>query len=207
MKKIFLPLLAVVGMALGLTLSSCGGGGSDATANEPARALTGTSLTVVNPTPNFSLAFEESNTGWVIRSSFTPGASRAYKCFFSVDPARPPKLVEGMWEIWGSIGFVDDSINDDRQYRALIGLNTGAASVFTNRFVLYLQIPAGKQSGLYAGSGVMYVDASYWGTNNDTDPEESVVETSISFEMSGMLKEEFLLPFAKDEETDDPFDY
>ena len=207
MKKIFLPLLAAVGMALGLTLSSCGGGGSDATANEPARALTGITLTCVNTTPGFDMVFKESNTGWIVQVAFTPGGSVPYIGYFSVDQERPPKLVNGMWEIWGSVGFVDNNINNDNQFRSLVGINPGAYQSTIERFVMYLQLPSGSQNGAYAGSGVLYFEGNYWMTSHTTDPNEQSVEKKISFETFGIVKEQFLLPFAKDEEADNPFDY
>lgn len=55
MKKFFTSLLALVGMVAGLTLSSCGGGGSSDT--NP--SMEGLEITLSGSTPNFSLTFVE----------------------------------------------------------------------------------------------------------------------------------------------------
>ncbi len=206
MKKIFLPLLAAVGMALGLTLSSCGGGGGSDKGHEPARALIGTSITVVSGTPSFSIDFENANTGWTVSSNFVAGSRRSFPCYFNL--TRDPKLENGVWEFWGSVGWADIEIYKDNNFQALIGVNEGARSCVLDKFVLVLGVPAGKQQGVYAGTGQMMVSGRYFmsdgeaeGTKLKEDPRE------ISFQMEGQLKEEYLSPFTAEKESDKPFDY
>ena len=206
MKKIFLPLLAAVGMALGLTLTSCGGGGSSKDGSQPARALAGTSIRETTSTPSFSIDFETANTGWTVSSDFTAGSRKSFPCYFNI--TRAPKLETGYWEIWGSVGWLDIEIYKDNNFLALIGVNQAASSCVLDKFVLVLSIPSGKQQGVYTGTGQMMVSGRYFmhdgeseGTKLKEDPRE------ITFEMTGSLKEEYLAPFTSEDVVDKPFDY
>ena len=206
MKKIFLPLLAAVGMALGLTLSSCGGGGGSEKGSEPARALAGTSIKVVSGTPSFGIDFETANTGWTVTSEFTAGSRKSFPCFFNL--TRDPKLENGSWEFWGSVGWADIEVYKDNNFLALIGVNQGAESCVLDKFILVLSIPDGRQQGVYAGSGQMMVSGRYFmsdgeagGTKLKEDPRE------ITFEMTGQLKTQYLAPFKGEEDSTVDFPY
>ncbi len=206
MKKFFLPILAALGMTLGLTLTSCGGGGGSEKAGEPARALVGTSINVTSGTPSFQLDFQTANTGWIVSSEFSPGAQSTYPCSFSL--MRQPELVDGCWEIWGRLGWVDISVFQDNNFLALIGANQAAASCVVDNFVLVLQIPAGEQSGYYAGRGQLTVTGRYFMRNDDPEGTKIVEDPrEIEYEMTGKLKAEYLAPPVQEEVEDDPFDY
>lgn len=191
MKKFFLPLLAVLGMTVGLTLTSCGGGGGKSAQDEPARALAGCSITTINSTPNFTVEFNTASTGWTVASDFIPGDSREFPCYFTL--IREPELADGYWEFWGSMGWVSTDICEDNQFLALIGVNQGADSCALESFSLRLVVPAGKQDGTYSGTGQMTVAGRYFmgeGEAEGTKLTEEPIE--IQFEMTGVLKEEFL---------------
>lgn len=207
MKKIVLLLLASLGMTLGFTLSSCSNGGGSESGYEPSRAFPGTTFSVVNITPGFSIEFIAANTAWVNTISFTPGVGRGYQGFFSIDQSRPPKLEDGIWTIWGDIGFTDGSITSDSDMRKLLGVNAGAYEMTINRFVLVLEIPAGKQVGAYAGTGNLFAEGEYWMSSGATDPSELEREVVISYEAIGVLKEEHLYRPGEDEGDDQPFEY
>lgn len=208
MKKIFLPLLAVVGMALGLTLTSCGGGGGSKDGAQPARALAGTTLRSTSDTPSFTLEFETANTGWTVASDFLPGdsSSKSYPCYFNL--IRAPKLVEGKWEVWGSIGWVGIDILKDDSFLALLGANSTAASCTIEQFVLVLSIPSGKQLGTYAGSGQMMVEGRFYMSDGEAEGTKITGTTQeFSFEMEGQLKEKYFQGYVEDDTDDKPFDY
>lgn len=207
MKKIVLLLLASLGMTLGFTLSSCSNGGSSESSYEPSRAFPGTTFSVVNITPGFSIEFTSANTAWVNTIRFTPGVGRGYQGFFSINQARPPKMENGIWTIWGDIGFTDGTITSDSDMRKLLGVNAGAYEMTINRFVLLLEIPAGKQSGAYAGTGNLFAEGEYWMNSSVTEPTEFEREVSISYEAIGVLKEEYLVRPGEKEENDQPFEY
>ena len=209
MKKIFLPLLAAVGMALGLTLTSCGGGGgSSKDGAQPARALAGTTLTSTSKTPCFTLKFEIANTGWTIASTFTPGEAKkkSYPCYFNL--TRAPKLVEGNWEVWGSIGWVDIDILKDDSFLALLGANSTASSCTIEQFVLVLNIPSGKQPGVYSGDGQMMVEGRFYMHDGEAEGTKITGKTvKFNFEMEGQVKEKYFKGFTEEDTNDKPFDY
>ena len=207
MKKTVLLLLASLGMTLGFTLSSCSSGGSE-DSYEPARAFPGTSFSMTNLTPGFTIEFLSANTAWVNTINFTPGVGRGYKGYFSIDQSRPPKRAEnGNWEIWGGIGFSDGAVTSDQDMRKLLGVNAGAYDMVVDRFVLLLEIPSGNQVGAYAGTGQMFAEVRYWMSSNTTEPAELEPEVSISYEAIGVLKEDYLIRPGEEEENDKPFDY
>lgn len=206
MKKIFLPLLAAVGMALGLTLSSCGGGGGVDKGNEPSRAFVDTALTVVSGTPNFRIYFDAANTGWTVASTFRCGPINTYPCFFNL--IRDPRKEAGHWVIYGNVGFVGDDILKDSNFRALAGVNKAATSCTLDRFELILYIPAGKQMGDYAGTGQLKIVGAFFPINSSNEATKMDEKPrAISFEMTGSLKEEYLEPFVAEEETKDETPY
>lgn len=207
MKKIFLPLLAAVGMALGLTLSSCGGGGGTGSAGKPAKALVGTTIVGKVGTPQFSLQFDTEEAGWFVNSYFTPGSSRSFPCTYAL--TRDPKLENGYWEFWGELSWTGIDILKNNDFLALLGVNNEASSCQLEKFVMILQIPAGKQqTGSYQGKGQMNVSGRYFmsdgeseGTKLEEDPRE------ITFVMTGMLKEEYLQSFNVEKKEESSFDY
>lgn len=206
MKKIFLPLLAAVGMALGLTLSSCGGGGGVDKGNEPSRAFVDTTLTVVSGTPNFRIHFDAANTGWTVASTFRCGPINTYPCFFNL--LRNPKKEAGLWVIYGNVGFVGDDILKDSNFRALAGVNKSAVSCTLDDFEMILYIPAGKQMGDYAGTGQLKIVGSFFAHSTATEATKMDEKPrAISFEMNGRLKEEYLEPFVAEEESKEDSPY
>ena len=208
MKKIFLPLLAAVGIALGFTLTSCGGGGGSEKGNEPARALVGITMQETTLWPGFILEFREGAIGWVVPAVFYPGDGSDHGCFFNLDEKEPPELENGVWKFKGKLGGVEGiRILKDNNFLALIGVNQSASSCVVDSFKLLFYIPSGA-TGRYSASGQIWVKGRYFMTGQEA--EGTLIradDKDVSFMVDGKLNEKWLSDSTEEEEEDKPFDY
>lgn len=206
MKKIFLPLLAAVGIALGFTLTSCGGGGGSEKGNAPVRALAGIVMEETSLWPSFKLTFVEFATGEIIETVLELGEGNRYSCFYSLKDS--PKRKDGVWKFEGNIGGVRTvQILKDNNFLALIGVNQAASSCVLETFKLNFDIPSGA-TGRYASTGQIWVAGRYFVTGNETEGSRiDFDERQVTFKVEGKLHEEWLSDSTEEEEEDKPFDY
>lgn len=120
MKKFFLPLLALVGMTVGFTLSSCGGGGGG---DGLSATISGLYVETVSGIPLMSLTVEErlgKSNGY--SAMYTIGPSRnSYPGGFSVLPDYPKLMEDGRIEIVGYVGIDTVEILSDKEFIGWMG--------------------------------------------------------------------------------------
>ena len=164
--------------------SSYGGAGTGHTkyTYEDSISLTGVELQVVTSTPSWSIVFGEQISATEYEATYTFRPSESFSGVFSVSEMNQ---LDGKHEILGSISFLDDSVYESNDLRALIGANMSATDVVLEKFDIALSIPEGE-SGIYAGSGQLSIAGQFYmgseGIKLKEDPRE------ISFEGNGAVQ-------------------
>lgn len=165
--------------------SSYGGAGTGHTkyTYEDSSSLTGITVTVVSGTPSMQIRFEEQLTDTIYEAAFRFGPSTSHSGHFSVTEMN---LIDGSYEIKGSVGFIDTSVLLDNNFLAFVGANQAATSVVIDQFDLALSIPEG-QTGTYAGSGQVSVAGQHY--MNDSVMQLDETPRDIDFEGNGAIQE------------------
>lgn len=164
--------------------SSYGGAGTGHTkyTYEDSASLTGIELTIISGTPSWSIVFGEQISATEYEATYTFRPSESFSGVFSVSEMNQ---LDGKHEILGSISFLDDSVYESNDLRALIGANMSATDVVLEKFDIALSIPEGE-SGIYAGSGQLSIAGQFYmgseGIKLKEDPRE------ISFEGNGAVQ-------------------
>lgn len=190
MKKIFLPLLAVVGMIAGFTLCSCGGGGGSSS-DGPARAITNCKVELLS-SPVLEIQFGDAVTGWVLNASVTAGLDTRMPAYFTI--TKQPTLENGCWRFWGEVNFVSsDTYSRSDEFRSFLGIPQEAKSVTLESFQIYMDIPE-NGSGTVAGRGATAVVGHYYANDNSTGEGEPILSDPVdrSFIFTGSLKTKHL---------------
>lgn len=168
--------------------SSYGGAGTGHTkyTYEDSDSLTGIAVQIVSGTPGMTIRFEEQISATEYEATYTFGSSESFSGVFNL--TRDTVLRNGTYEIWGQVGFLDDSVYKNNDFRALIGVNSQADAVVLDKFLMVLEIPEG-QTGTYAGQGQLAASGRYFmddggeGIKLKEDPRE------IIFEGNGAVQE------------------
>ena len=170
MKKIFLPLLALVGMVTSFTLTSCGGGGGE---NASLIHLQGHKITVTGYSPVLEIEFTEAVASNVYSTDFTFGDAHVpgYFTVTSVDAAT--KTIQGQMAITKEGDF--DST------KAWFGVQTSGDISFDSPIVLSMVLTS-NDSGIMTRSGSIGVwtsggDKTYAG-NYDVEKGEYTANTT-----------------------------
>lgn len=192
MKKIFLPLLAVVGMIAGFTLCSCGGGGGSSS-DGPARAIANCKVQLLS-SPVLEIQFEDAVTGWVLNASVIAGLDTPMPAFFSI--TKQPTLENGCWRFWGDVNFVSaKSFSRSDEFRSFLGLPQEAKSVTLSSFQFYMDVPDDfNGSGSVAGRGATAVVGEYFNSDNSTGDGKPIYADPVdrTFIFTGSLKTQHL---------------
>ena len=192
MKKIFLPLLAVVGMIAGFTLCSCGGGGGSSS-DGPARAIANCKVELLS-SPVLEIQFGDAATGWVLNATVTAGLDSPMPAYFSI--TKQPTLENGCWRFWGNVNFVSaTTFSRSDEFRSFLGIPQEAASVTLESFQFYMDIPDDfSGSGTVAGRGATAVVGHYYGRDDSTGEGEPILADPVdrSFIFTGSLKTQHL---------------
>ena len=165
--------------------SSYGGAGTGHTKYmyEDSISLTGVELQDVTSTPSWSIVFGKQISATEYEATYTFGPSESFSGVFSVSEMNQ---LDGKHEILGSISFLDDSVYESNNLRALIGANKSATDVVLEKFDIALSIPEGE-SGIYAGSGQLSIAGQFYmgseGIKLKEDPRD------IIFEGNGAVQE------------------
>lgn len=165
--------------------SSYGGAGTGHTkyTYEDSASLTGIRVTVVSVTPSMRIDFEEQLTDTIYEATFYFGSRTSHSGHFSVTEMN---LIDGSYEIKGSVGFIDTSVLLDNNFLAFVGANQAATSVVIDQFDLALSIPD-VAPGTYAGSGQVSVAGQYY--MNDSVMQLDETPRDIAFEGNGAIQE------------------
>ncbi|MBE6415731.1 MAG: hypothetical protein E7032_04265 [Akkermansiaceae bacterium] len=126
MKKIFLPLLAALGMVVGMTLTSCGGGGGNS-----AKQVDITGLHVVSGSgvPQFMMTVDERmGDSNVYRVTYSFGGD-AFPGSLAVQMGYPLLNDDGMAQIKATMGIDNMRVLQDSNFMAWIGAKHNAQSV------------------------------------------------------------------------------
>ncbi len=127
MKKIFLPLLAALGMVVGMTLTSCGGGGGGDGAKQV--DITGLHIETGAGVPQFMMTVDERlGDSNVYRVTYSFGGE-AYPGSLSVHMGYPLLNDEGRAKIKSTMGIDSVGVLQDSNFMAWIGGKPDALSV------------------------------------------------------------------------------
>lgn len=166
MKKFFTSLLALAGMVVGFTLTSCGGGGGGGDSN-----LMGLQVSTAGTTPGFTLQFEE---------RYAPQLNM-YTCSYTLGRAMTtgsfaleqlPRMEKNEVVIEGSMGFVDGEwVIRESNATTFFGLN-GDSDKGCRVIELKVTIRFDEN-----GNGTMTFEGKGYGFDEndavlDTDPED-----------------------------------
>ena len=124
MKKIFLSLLALVGMAGGLLCTSCSGGaGKDKVG--PSSALTGVTLKLWGSvTPSLTIQFLQPISSHTSSALYFPGETGAgYSGKFTISQVGKSQVSEhmGKWAVSGDVNIDDSRIMSDPEFMTMVG--------------------------------------------------------------------------------------
>lgn len=149
MKKIFLSLLALVGVAGGLLCTSCsGGGGKDK--EGPSSALTGMTVELWSSvTPSLTIQFLQPISANVCAALYVPGESSVgYSGKFTITQVGKSQLTsqKGKWAVSGDINIADSRIMSDPEFITQLGAGEENISSL-ERFVVLFYFAEGSKSG------------------------------------------------------------
>ena len=206
MKKIFLPVLAVVGMALGLVFSSCGGGGGNDEAGRPAKALENMKFESVLTSPHFYFDMYQEQAGTVMRTVATVGTSAPCEATYVL--TQNPQLVDfngvRCWKFRGEVTLVGEEMLKQSAFKSLMNVNSQRGTISMKNWYLDLYIPAGEQSMLtYTGWGHMEAAGLYFNDSGVTKGEPLEFPTqNMQFIVEGKLTENFLSAYGDVQQGD-----
>ncbi len=126
MKKLFLPLLAAIGMVAGFTLSSCGGGGGSSSGQVD---ITGLYVTTGSGVPGFAMSVDERlGDSNVYRVTYTFGEA-TYPGSLAVQIGYPMLNEDGKAVIKSTMGIDSVNVLQDSNFMAWIGGKPDALSI------------------------------------------------------------------------------
>lgn len=150
MKKIFLSLLALVGMAGGLLCTSCSGGaGKDK--DGPASALTGVTVDFwASVTPCLTIVFNQPISSKVCSATYIPGEGRGqYPGQFTITEVRKETKGDhkGQWLLRSDINVQSSNITEDSEFKKALNIPVSADDVLLHEFTIVLYFEEGEKSG------------------------------------------------------------
>ena len=174
MKKIFLSLLALVGMAGGLLCTSCSGGaGKDK--NGPARAVSGLILDLwPSMTPAFRMEFQQPIEANVSSVIYTAGSDNPEEGLFTIEQTGREN---GGWVIRGVVHVNSSKILDYTDFKQAVGVPSDSEIKTINRFIIYFYFTADGK----AHQASVYVDGSYGGNDGAGTQFSADFPRSVNF--------------------------
>ena len=188
MKKIFLSLLALVGMAGGLLCTSCSGGaGKDK--NGPARALAGMTVQLwVSTTPALQIQFLQAMEANICNAIYTAGTDNSENGIFTItehgyDPDTRDLMVSGVVNIESS------KILNYTDFKQALGVPAEQDIQTINQFIVYFYFTSeGK-----AVDAAVFVDGTYGGGEGAGTPFDDSFPRGVNFNIvSGHLNLSYL---------------
>ena len=149
MKKIFLSLLALAGVAGGLLCTSCsGGGGKDK--EGPSSALTGVVLKLWSSvTPSLTIQFMQPISANVSSALYVPGeSSMGYSGKFTISQVGKSQVAAhlGKWAVSGDINIDDSRIMSDPEFITQLGAGDESINSL-DRFIVLFYFAEGSKDG------------------------------------------------------------
>lgn len=188
MKKIFLSLLALVGMAGGLLCTSCSGG-SGKDKDGPARAMAGMTVQLwVSTTPALQMQFLQAMEANICNVIYTAGTDNSENGLFSItehgyDPDTRNLMVSGVVNIESS------KILNYTDFKQALGVPSGEEINALNQFIIYFYFtPEGK-----AVDAAVFVDGTRGSGEGEGTPFDHTFPRGVNFNIvSGHLNLDYL---------------
>lgn len=188
MKKIFLSLLALVGVAGGLLCTSCSGGaGKDK--NGPARAMSGMILDLwPSMTPALRMEFQQPIEADVCSVIYTAGSDNPEEGLFTIEQSGKDKE-NGGWVIRGVVNVNSSKILNYTDFKQAVGVPADSDIKSINRFIIYFYFTASGKASLAS----VYVDGSYGGNDGAGTQFSADFPRSVNFNIiQGHLNKSYL---------------
>lgn len=143
MKKIFLSLLALVGVAGGLLFTSCSGGG-DKNKEGPARAMVNMTIKIwPSTTPALYMYFGAPISGDVCSVTYSPGGVKSYPGEYAITETGK----EGSkWVIRGAVHIDESAVLNDAEFRTMLGVGDNDIQSLSG-FLIYFYFNADGVTG------------------------------------------------------------
>ena len=160
MKKIFLPLLALVGMAGGLMFTSCSGGGGDK--EGPAYAFAGKTIYLwPNTTPSLRMDFAQPSGSHICNVTYTAGGGSSSSGLYSI---REVGTRGDGWLVQGVVNIHDDDILLDQSFSAAVTGSNQQDIVALNDFIIHFYV---NRDGTPASEGAsVFIEGTYGGSGD-----------------------------------------
>ncbi len=177
MKKLLLTFLALAGMLTGLTLTSCGGGGSGDN-DGPAYGLSNVRLDQTGPAnPLVSIQLLEPVNGWTLRAIYSFGSNENWPGYFNL-LAAPAKTDTGGWVIKGSSGITNEAVTNDNGLKTWLGLNQIYSLALKNLTFTLTFTDSRSLNGSYNGEVAYRVKADGTLTDHTVDIDDATFSCS-----------------------------
>lgn len=158
MKKIFLSLLALVGVAGGLLCTSCSGGGGKEQ-DGYAKAMAGVVLRLwPSATPSLTIEFEQPISSNVCAASYIPGSSTPYPGQFKITHVEKVTAGDhaGTWMVRSNLNILSSTVTSDQQFKELLRVGE-----VTNVLLHECSIVLYFNEGSKAGSAELWAKGTY----------------------------------------------
>lgn len=170
MKKIFLSLLALVGVAGGLVCTSCSGGGGKEQ-DGYAKAMAGVVLQLwPSATPSLTIAFEQPISSNVCAASYIPGSSTSYPGQFSIDHVEKVTAGDhaGTWMVRSNLNIQSSTITTDQQFKEILRVGD-VTNVLLHECSVVLYFEEGSKGG----------SAELWAKGTYGDDNKGVIQNAF----------------------------
>lgn len=186
MKKIFLPLVALMGLGAALLFPSCGSGnGKDK--EGPSSALSGMLVEIwPNVTPSLQVQFNHAVSSHVCNATYTAGDDSPEMGLYTVDTYGKDA---GNWVIKGSVNIYDDGVYNNSGFRQLVGCNDDQEIGIMQSFLIYMWF---DPTGRYAVKSSVNIQGEMTGDGGNK-PFSMYYPVAAKFQvMHGKLQTEYL---------------
>ena len=179
MKKIFLSLLALVGVAGGLLCTSCSGGNGK-NKDGYAKAMTGVTIDFwPSVTPCLTIQFAQPISANVCSATYSAGYSTNYPGQFTISHVEKVTTGDhaGTWMVRSDINIQNSSITGDPEFAKALMI-PDATEVLLHEFTIVLYF----EEGAYAGQAEVWVKGTY---GEEAKPIENFYPTGGKFDILG----------------------
>lgn len=198
MKKIFLSLLALVGMAGGLLCTSCsGGGGKDK--DGPARAMAGLTLKLwPSMSPALEMQFQQAIEANISSVIYTAGTDRSENGQFTITDTGKE---DGGWVIRGVVNIDTSKVLNYSDFKQSVGVPSTQDINSIDQFIIYFYFTSNGK----ADKASVYIDGTYGEGEGAANQFSKTYPRTVNFNIvSGSLDTTYLEESEFDYNTVDP---